>query len=376
MLAKVRHESLYACYVLTESIEPNIKYKTIELNSIHELYESISWFNNRLTWPVKINNKLYTYGVCLLNKWCGFDDIHINKTIDKKQSNYISETIFEVMGKEYYYYYLTNLNRQLASFISFTKHSPTLNMNELTTILPSKEEQLFKKLPIHNSKLGIHLCESLTDRCINICDKNSSLIKLYKSGSRFSKSQLSRTCIAIGYSADENNKIVSNPVNSNLIKGITINDFFKGAAGTRKGVVDKFKETPNSGYLERTICMALSCLEIVEEDCGNTKLMEVNLDSYKYGTTLVDKWFTDTPDDLSTVRIFTKSDIDKYLSTNIYIRTPIHCLTPNNKLCKKCFGERYFPTNYVGITAGQVFSERLTQLIMRLKNGLITSLIR
>jgi hypothetical protein len=367
MLSVIRHESLYAAYILTEYIIPNFnKYNndSYNINSLDEAEENIEWFNNNLDMPVKFNNQYYTYGIILFNKWAGFDQIIINYHINKKHANDISTKLFAYHGKNNYYKYLTDFNKYLLTFISVTKHSPSLETNDFVNILNDDTETLFKKLPDHNPTLGIYMYESLVDRSIKNYDQTCTLLKLYKSGSRFNKKQLARMCLCIGYIADGQNVIIPDPVKTCLIKGQTELDSFKASPGTMKGIDDKSKHTPKSGYLERTLCMALSPLEIIEEDCGNNNTLEIELTSEKLGETLVGKLFKINEFDVE-YHVFKDSDIQKYLNKKIYIRSTIHCLTKNNRLCRKCFGYREFPTNDVGITAGQVISERLTQLTMR-----------
>lgn len=239
-LSVIRHESLYAVYILTEHIEPNLnKYDNqfFEITKLMDLKEDIDSYNKYLDYPIKFKDKFYTYGICLLNKWCGFHDIKINYTITKRQSNNLSKILFEYYKKDSKLFYdkLTELNKKLLIFISVTDHCPSLDVEEMLNILDDNTEKLFKKLPENNIYLGYLISEALIDRCINNFDKNTRLYKLYKSGSRFNKQQLARSAISINYSADENNIIIPKPIKSNLMKGMNEEDCFLSAPGTRKG---------------------------------------------------------------------------------------------------------------------------------------------
>ena len=363
-LAVVRHESLYCCYYITLN-EPNMKKEVIEINDIEELKEGIDWYNNELDHPIKFKDKIYSYGRVLLNKWIGASEIIVNRTIDKKQANYLSEVIYNLCNKipKDFYDRIHELNKKLLVLVSCTNCCPSLDISSMIELVDDDSERLFQLLPDRNVQLGFHINEGIINRCLNNFDHNSTLYKLFKSGSRFNKTQLARSCINIGYLADSNNKVIQTPIKSNLLYGLSEYEFFLGSSGTRKGISDKDSATPQSGYLERSLAMALSPVEIAEEDCGCNEGIEVELYSKSYATSLVDKYFRINKDE--DWRVFTLDDIEKYLGKTIEIRSPILCNTKNLKICKKCFGEKSINSIYVGVVAAQCMTEVLTQLTLR-----------
>ena len=377
MLSVIRHESLYAAYILTEKTEftPEMLKEPGIFDSLDDVPITFDLLNDHLNYPVKIGNDIYKYGICVFNKFCGFKEVIINKEITKNESNNLSYIIYEYFGYDNNIYYdkMTNLNKNLLFFISATNHSPTINIDEMVNILTDDDSKLFQKLPDNNVELGYLINESLIDRCIDHLDKNYTIYKLFRSGSRFNKQQFARSCINIGYTADDNNIIVPKPIKTNLLKGLTAEDFFLGSPGSRKGIGDKSDETPKSGYMERTLTMALSPLELEEEDCHTQSYLDILVINDKHANTLVSKYFIDPLkfpinelNDLDDKwELITKKNKKDIIGKKILLRSPIICQTPNFKMCKKCFGERYYPTRYIGITAAQCLSERLTQLIMR-----------
>ncbi|MCF8354347.1 MAG: hypothetical protein K9H48_07830 [Melioribacteraceae bacterium] len=112
--------------------------------------------------------------------------------------------------------------------------------------------------------------------------------------------------------------------------------------------------------------MALSPLEIIEEDCGSENYIGTIIFSKKQVKTLVGKYYK-LPNELldGEWEVLDFETGKKLINKKIFIRSPITCQTPNFRICRKCFGERRFATKYVGIVAGQVISERITQLLMR-----------
>lgn len=369
-LSKIRHEALYAAYILT-STQENMEMREPDffVDNLQDLEESIEIYNTRLDKLVQTKSSGSTYGVCLFNKWCGFDDIVIYDTVDKKKSDYVSKMIYNYYNHdtEKFYKAINNLEKHLLFFISCTKYTPTLNVKEMIDLLDGGTEQLFKMLPDNNVILGYHINEALVQRCLDNFDNTCDLYKLYKSGSRFSKSQLARSCINIGYSADANNIIQTKPIKSNLLKGLTKEAFFQGSDGSRKSIYDKQRFVPQSGYLERTIVMALSKMTITEDDCYTTDGITIDVINEAHAETLIDKWYAEDIDhnSYSDWKLITEENVKDIIGKKIKIRSPMTCGIKDFNICQRCFGERQFPTKYVGITAGQSLTERITQLIMR-----------
>ena len=124
-------------------------------------------------------------------------------------------------------------------------------------------------------------------------------------------------------------------------------------------IADKGESTPKSGYLERSLTMGLSNIQIVEEDCGTTRFLRTEVINEKHKKTLIGKyirvngqWEVLTEEIANSLKVGTK----------INIRSTIYCETPNQKICRKCWGTKETPTKYLGILAGQILAERFTQL--------------
>lgn len=366
MLSVIRHETLYSAFILSYYITPTDNILEI-IDDLQDLSEHITWMDNNLYDCVVINGYSYTYGMALLNKWMGISEVKINEQITQSGAEKISKLLFVEFGKLSFYDELTKFQKQLLFFISITQYCTTLDVTEMATLLEPGEEFLFSKLPKTNIELGYHLNEAFIDKSLSKLDDSSKLYKLYKSGSRFNKQQLSRSCLNIGFIADSNNIINPDPITTNLMKGLNQSDFFKGSPGTRKGIADKAFFTPDSGYLERTLVMALSIIIITEDDCNSDKYITTKVINRSHSESLIGKYFKAASWDINKTdwMEFKETDIDMYTNQIIHIRSPITCKTPKNKICRKCFGTRQFTTEFIGILAGQIIAERLTQLIMR-----------
>lgn len=110
--------------------------------------------------------------------------------------------------------------------------------------------------------------------------------------------------------------------------------------------------------------MALGIIEIIEEDCNTDNCLEIIIFSEKHAKSLIGKYYK-IPNEIMDWEVLDLKAAKSLINNKIYIRSPMTCQTPNFKICQKCFGEKDLPTKYVGVSAGQIISERLTQLIMR-----------
>ena len=231
-LSKLRHESLYAAFVLTTIKHNNSK--PIIIKSLDELPEQIENYNN-LDIPYEYNNIIYSYGQLLLNKWIFKDIVKVDFEVSKSTANKLSEIIHKHYDDKFYDV-LGEVQRKLFYFITISKYCPTLDIDEMTNVITDKYRDLFNQLPDNNPTVGYIINESLIDKVIDGWDRKSKFYMLYKSGSRFNKQQLARTCINIGYCADDKNIVVRDPIRTNLITGLTNVEFFAGSPGAKKGM--------------------------------------------------------------------------------------------------------------------------------------------
>lgn len=364
-LSVVRHEALYTAYLLTKDYKNINTDNIIVIQKLSELEETPELYEKPET-CVEFKNNYYSYGICLFNKWCGFDDIVIYTVINKKNNNYISECIYEYYKKDskIFYKHLNNLEKNLFFFGSVSNYyPPTINVSEMLNVVDDTTRKIFNKVP-DDIEIGYLINQSLIDRCLHNFKKTpNTLYYLFKSGSRFSDKQLSRTCLNIGFCADANNKIQPSAINTNLLIGLNEKEFFQGGSGTRKGINDKKRSTPDSGYLERSIAMGMSIIEIAEDDCKTNSYLVTKIINSKHNKTLIGKWYKTNENDVEWALFDNETKLND--GQYIYLRSPIYCETPDKKICKKCWGEKVLNTKYLGILAGQILAERFTQLTMR-----------
>lgn len=108
--------------------------------------------------------------------------------------------------------------------------------------------------------------------------------------------------------------------------------------------------------------MSLSPIEIAEEDCGCTTGLYITPFSKQHVHCLAGKYYKKLATDEWQLLNGTEYDL---INQRIMIRSPMTCKTENFRICNKCFGRKPIRTPYIGVVAGQVITERLTQLLMR-----------
>jgi len=82
------------------------------------LPESIDLWQNHIYSAVQFETgEIFSYGICLFNKFCGFDRVIITKSLSKKSIDNISEEIYKYNNKNNKKFYdaLTNLEKNYSS---------------------------------------------------------------------------------------------------------------------------------------------------------------------------------------------------------------------------------------------------------------------
>lgn len=353
-LQTIRLESLYAAYILLSS-EININNKKIQIKNINDLpldFENII----NLTQQVILNNKMYSYGVCLFNNWCGFKTIKIEKFTN---TNTISKEIFEdseTNGE--FQIKISKLSKRLFWFIStHPDETLTISPKELVVCSHLTDQNILTKLP-KNPYIGQHIYKASVNNLYKKIPNDFQIKKL--TYVKLNKTQVARMISNIGYIADAYNVISSDSIPTSIVNGLDVDMFFKTSYGSRKGIYDKKEITPKSGFLERTMAMGLSPIELISDDCGTQFGFTFEIKDLKHAHSLIDRWFFNG----KTWQLLTAKLAISFIGTEITIRSPLTCGTQQFGICKKCFGNYKIATPYVGIITGQCFAERLTQLAL------------
>lgn len=373
---KYRHESLYALYILTRFINPDKNKKEIVVESLEDLEIDYNYFD-KLDTPVRIknlNNLVVSYGIAVINKILFNDKVLINEPIDKKNVTIINEKLYTYLQEKYkdklsekelnklYLDTLHELLLFLISFLTVSKYNPYIHENDY--IVYDDIVQRISELP-DEPYIGILKYSALVDETIEkMKEDNSILYHIYKSGARASKDQIKQVVVAKGYIANDFNVIIKSPIKANLMQGLNEDELFISSFGTRKGLIDKSDFTPVSGYLERTMIMNASIVDIDKncDDCKTDRYLEIKVFDEKHAKSLIGRYYFD--DEKGALVKITKDNYLSLVNKQIKLRSPMYCKCKDYKICKTCAGD--FPTHlHLGMVSACFISERFTQLTLR-----------
>ena len=358
LIQNISNEGLYAYQVLRND-EINNLLDTIIVDKITELkYDHTIKIQTPVS--IKSEGKIVPYGIVLLNLFADFNTIKI--TSEHKCSEAL-RLIYDNSKNNFDYHntnkrFLAKLNWFLGTNVHETLSLPFGETGDFINNL--KNNKLLTKLP-RNPVLGFQIYTAITDKIYNNIPKHLQLYKL--TNSKFRKTSFIRSLISIGYIADDLNMVDSYPVNTNILSGLTEEEFFRTSFGTRKGIIDKDEHVPDSGYMQRSMVINLSSLEIIEDDCKSNYGFSIKIQNKTHCKSLINRYYINSNGDLV---LFDENHVndENNIGKVFNFRSPITCQTADFKVCRKCIGEYAFKSPYVGVMTGQYIEERITQLIM------------
>jgi len=369
---KLRHELLYAMYIITSHLNADESKEKIIVSSLDELEIDFNLFE-KLDTPVFIKNlnKTVSYGIAIVNKILFEDKILINEKIDKTNVQIVNEKLYKFICEKYkdlpeieknkiYFDKLHELVLFLSSFLTCTNFNPYIHEKDYMTYKEiEKEVENLPDEPI----LGEIKFKKLVDKTIEkMKDEKSVLYNIYISGSRASKDQIKQVVVARGYIANDRNIVLKKPIKSNLMQGLSEEELFVSSFGARKGLVDKTDFTPVSGYLERTMVMNSSFIDTNKfiNDCKTKNTLNIKVFSELHALSLIGRYVVVNG---KLVKI-TKKNYKEFINKKIKLRSPIYCKCKKYKVCRICSGDFGSIMN-LGMASGQFISERFTQLTLR-----------
>ncbi|MBQ3021360.1 MAG: DNA-directed RNA polymerase subunit beta' [Bacilli bacterium] len=219
-------------------------------------------------------------------------------------------------------------------------------------------------------------------------DVHNPVFMMMNSGARGSADQFCQMAGMRGLMAKPDGTSVEIPILSSLRDGLSVNEFFLGTHGARKGDTDTALRTADSGYLTRRLVDVSQDIIVKDEDCGCVSgLVVKDLCNDKDGSVieplaerLLGRFTSKKVIDPNTKEVIVDKDvllneslvskIEKAGVKEVEIRSILTCKSPNG-VCQKCYGRNLATGNLVetgeavGIMAAQSIGEPGTQLTMR-----------
>jgi DNA-directed RNA polymerase subunit beta' len=220
----------------------------------------------------------------------------------------------------------------------------------------------------------------------------NSVYMMLDSGARGSKQQIKQLCGLRGLmakpkkSGDSGGAIIENPILSNFVNGLSVQDYFISTHGARKGLADTALKTADAGYLTRRLVDVAQDVVIVEEDCHtlrgiattalkeNDKVIQPLADRIEGRFTLEDVLDPVTEEVIVEADTYISRDVAERIEEagvdSVEIRSVLTCETERG-VCVKCYGKNLATGRMaengdaVGIIAAQSIGEPGTQLTLR-----------
>jgi len=215
---------------------------------------------------------------------------------------------------------------------------------------------------------------------------NPIKIVINSGAARATRDQVKQITGMRGHVVDPTGKIVELPIRSNYTEGLTSFEYFVGARGARKGLVDTALRTADAGYLTRRLVDVAQDVLIREKDCKTKEFITVGREEetliisfarrltgrtagqdVKVGRkTLVKK------DEVITAAA--AEEIESSDLQGVQLRSPLTCQSIHG-VCASCYGVDLGSNRPVeigapvGLIAAQSIGEPGTQLTLRTKHA-------
>ncbi len=220
----------------------------------------------------------------------------------------------------------------------------------------------------------------------------NSVFMMLDSGARGSKQQIKQLCGLRGLmakprkSGDSGGAIIENPILSNFLEGLSVQEYFISTHGARKGLADTALKTADAGYLTRRLVDVAQDVVIREVDCATLRGIDVAIiregekvitalkDRIKGRFNLHDVFHPETEELLVPSGDYISDElaikVDNAGVETVTIRSVLTCESRHG-VCSKCYGKNLATGRMAemgdatGIIAAQSIGEPGTQLTLR-----------
>jgi len=319
-----------------------------------------------------------------------------------KRTNFPITAVFldKIKTLGFYWSFKGGLSFNLGDLINPTQREQTLlsaqsevdevweNYN-MGLITPNERyNQVIDKWTFADNKITDNLMTELKEHK----DGFNSVYMMLDSGARGSRAQIKQLCGLRGLmakpkkSGDAGASIIENPILSNFLEGLSVQDYFISTHGARKGLADTALKTADAGYLTRRLVDVSQDVIITDTDCDTLRGIKVTafIENDKVVLTLGsriegryvlnDVHHPETEELILEAGSYIDHDIaDKIEAAGIEslkIRSVLTCETREG-VCSKCYGKNLATNRIaekgdaVGIIAAQSIGEPGTQLTLR-----------
>ena len=228
---------------------------------------------------------------------------------------------------------------------------------------------------------------ALDDLAWNALGPENPIRVIIASGAaRASRDQVKQISGMRGQVVDPTGRIVELPIRSNYREGLTSFEYFVGARGARKGLVDTALRTADAGYLTRRLVDVAQDVLVREEDCGTKESITLSKSEETLLVTFARRLLGRvTAQDIKVrgktiinrnalINAEAAKEVEEAGITEVNLRSPLTCASLYG-ICAACYGldlGRNKPVEVgtpVGLIAAQSIGEPGTQMTLRTKHA-------
>ena len=338
-------------YVLTQDSlskkTPVVLKSDVELDKLHPLE------------IIRYDGEVTTVGRVLFNKILPSKKYYTNKPITKSDVKSLAQQIYKDYGHSDKQKYIEFVNKVVNLGMKYyTLMGVSFTLDDLMEV---PKEALLLKEQLRKVKSNEE-ADKIIKQIISVYKeyaekKNNNIGTIGKAGGlKQGFNQATQVVVTKG--------LIQSGTDVNILvdsysDGFNTQEYFKSGYGSRQGIIDRVLNTSETGYLSRQLVYALQRVEAdpAVRDCKTKRYMKIKV----------------TPDIARRLngRNIVANDgkiipfDKKYVGKVIALRSPLYCISKN--ICLTCYGNLLLRnrSRYVGIMAGEVCGESLTQTIMR-----------
>ena len=304
--------------------------------------------------PVKYRGYNTTMGRAIFNSAFPSNFRFLDQLITKKTVNGLIPEIIEKYGEDTAIKVFSAIEKIAFKFATIMAPTITLDMFEIPDSILRIKDKLADATTEEADKL-LKEAEQLLIQHL----KNTGLYDLVESGAGKGWGQPRQILVAKGVISDPKGNVLT-PIRGSFSEGLSSTEYFKAAAGARKGMADRALNTADTGYFTRQLVYILGPAEASAtiKDCKTKRYITLRL-TKDYIKRLYGRYI------FQGTRVVPFNPSKFSAGDTIRLRSPIYC--ESKKFCHTCYGNllKRHKTPYVGILAGASIGERGTQLIMQ-----------
>ena len=304
--------------------------------------------------PVRFRGQNTTMGKAIFNNTFPTSWPFHNNIVTKKYVNGSIPVVLKKYGQKQAIETFSALERLGFKFATILAPSFSLDNVEMPPEILKIKQQL-KGASTEEADLLIKKSEKLLAKHL----KDTGLSDLQESGAAKGWGNTRQILVAKGIIADPQGNVLD-PIVGSFADGLTNKEYFKQAAGARRGIIDRVLNTADTGYMSRQLAYVTNSVEIdrMLKDCKTKRTLDQRLTSMLISR--LDGRFI-----IKNGKVIEFDKNKHKVGDVIHLRSPIFCISP--KLCHTCYGKLLdrHKSPYAGIIAAQLIGEAGTQTIMR-----------